>query len=394
MLGYPSVVELKTIIKTNAIWDNPVTKSNAKLMEHLFGPDIPTIKGKTTRRCPHQLVSSMVSIPHQLCDAQHDACLYIDIMYVNGMPFLTTISKNIKYHTTMWVADHNTPTITSLVESILKLYQQASFQVMEVCTDCEFKPVLQVLQDGGWSFMTNLANAQEHVPEAECNNHVLKEHIHTTYHGIPYKMLPQTIICYMVMETSVKLNYFTSKGGWSNYFILREILHHVKLDYKKHCSMPLLSYVLTHDEPTLTNTVHMHALDCLFLHAIKTKQGGYECYHIPTCQVITQPYVTVVPTTPTIIATINALGKSDGIQSLKITNLFRHLLFDSSEDPALLAGVDDADDADDKDTSLAGVHGDNTSLARVPVPNTTVTTNNDDPLDSESDHNSVDPKGQ
>ena len=49
MLGYPSVVDLKTIIKTNAIQDNPVTESNAKLMEHLFRPDITTIKGKTTR---------------------------------------------------------------------------------------------------------------------------------------------------------------------------------------------------------------------------------------------------------------------------------------------------------------------------------------------------------
>ena len=154
---------------------------------------------------------------------------------------------------------------------------------MEVCTDHEFKPVLQVLQDNGWSFMINLANAQEHVPEATCNNCVLKEHICATYHGIPYKMLPQTIICYMVMETAAKLNYF----GCSNYFSQREILHHVKVDYKKHCSMPLLRYVLTHDEPTLTNTVHMHALDCLFLCVIQTKQGGYECYHIPTHQVIT-----------------------------------------------------------------------------------------------------------
>ena len=84
----------------------------------------------------------------------------------------------------MWVADCAAPTIRSLVESILKLYQPASFQVMEV-----FKPVLQVFHDG-WSFMTNLANAQEHVPEAEHNNHILKEHIHAAYHGIPYKRLP------------------------------------------------------------------------------------------------------------------------------------------------------------------------------------------------------------
>ena len=190
MLGYPLVVNLKTIIKTNVIQDNPVTKSDLKLMEHFFEPDIPTIKGKTTRQCPHQLVSDVVSIPHELHDAQCDVCLYIHIMYINGMPFLTRISKNIKYCTTMWVAACTASTITSLVESILKLYQWASFQVTQVCAACEFKPVLQVLQDDGWSFMTNLTSAQEHVPEAECNNCVLKECIHTTYHGIPCKMLP------------------------------------------------------------------------------------------------------------------------------------------------------------------------------------------------------------
>ena len=50
--------------------------------------------------------------------------------------------------------------------------------------------------------------------------------------------------------------------------------------------------------------------------------------------------------------TINALGESDRIQNLKITNLHRHHLFDSTKVPALFAGVDDTDD---EDTSLAGV---------------------------------------
>ena len=90
----------------------------------------------------------------------------------------------------MWVADHTAPAIASLLESVLKFYQWASFQVIEVCTDHEFKPVLHVLQDNGWSSMTNLSNGLEHVPEAECNNNTLKDHIHVSYHGIPYKMLP------------------------------------------------------------------------------------------------------------------------------------------------------------------------------------------------------------
>ena len=70
----------------------------------------------------------MVSIPHKLHDTQHDVCLYIDIMYVNGMPFLTTISKNIMYCTAMWVANCMAPTISNLVESVLKLYHWAAYK--------------------------------------------------------------------------------------------------------------------------------------------------------------------------------------------------------------------------------------------------------------------------
>ena len=85
--------------------------------------------------------------------------------------------------------------------------------------------------------------------------------------------------------------------------------------------------------------------------------------------------------------TINALGKSDSIQNLKITDLCRHLLFDST-DPALLAGVDDDND---EDTSLAGVQGNDTSLAGVSIPVMTNTNDNDDDSDTESNHSSVDP---
>ena len=66
-LGYPSVVNLKTVIKTNTIWDNPITKSNIKLIEHLFRPNIPRVESKNYKMMPtpasqqHGVYSSQIT---------------------------------------------------------------------------------------------------------------------------------------------------------------------------------------------------------------------------------------------------------------------------------------------------------------------------------------------
>ena len=66
--------------------------------------------------------------------------------------------------------------------------------------------------------------------------------------------------------------------------------------------------------------------------------------------------------------TIDTLSKSNGIQNLKITDLCGHLLFDSSMDPDLIAGVDDADDKDTSITGVHGVHEEDTSLQECLYP--------------------------
>jgi hypothetical protein len=83
----------------NAIANNPVTIDDINLAEKIYGTDIGNLKGKTTRTKPKPVVKDYIEIPKALMDAQKEVELAIDGMKVEGIPFLTSISTNIKYRT-------------------------------------------------------------------------------------------------------------------------------------------------------------------------------------------------------------------------------------------------------------------------------------------------------
>ena len=94
----------------------------------------------------------------------------------------------------------------------------------------------------------NCTSAHEHDPEAERNNRVIKERIWATYHRLPYKALPKTMMRVLAMECTKKLNYFPPKNGLSPYFSPHIIVDNEPIDYKKHCSIPFGTYVQAHYE--------------------------------------------------------------------------------------------------------------------------------------------------
>jgi hypothetical protein len=93
-LGTPLINDMKALIRMNTIKNNPVTTEDVDIAKKIFGPDISSLKGKTTRRKPVPVIEDYIKIPRELIAAQHSVTLCLDSMKVNGIPFLTTISKN------------------------------------------------------------------------------------------------------------------------------------------------------------------------------------------------------------------------------------------------------------------------------------------------------------
>ena len=175
-LGHPTTRDLKAVLRINTIRNCPVTERDLEIMERVYGPDPATVKGKTTRRKPAPVVSDNIKIPRELVKAQQEVELCIDTMFINGMPYLTSISKRIMYRTAQWVPSREMQDYRSVLENILRIYKRAGLPVKTIFSHNEFCPLLDPMR-ASHGFDTNYAAPQEHVPEAERNNRVIQERV-------------------------------------------------------------------------------------------------------------------------------------------------------------------------------------------------------------------------
>ena len=65
-LDTPSIKDFKAIIRVNAIENNLVTIDDINIAEKVFGKDISSLKGKTTRTRPTPVINDYIKIPRKL----------------------------------------------------------------------------------------------------------------------------------------------------------------------------------------------------------------------------------------------------------------------------------------------------------------------------------------
>ena len=96
-MGRPSTGTFIAALKSNGQMNCPVTPGDVEAAEHIFGPDIGSLKGKTTRRNPPIIDSPITAVPAEVLKRYRKVTICIDIMYVNQIPMLISISRNIKF---------------------------------------------------------------------------------------------------------------------------------------------------------------------------------------------------------------------------------------------------------------------------------------------------------
>ena len=153
------------------------------------------------------MVDDYIEIPKELISTQQEVTLCMDGMKVDGLAFLTTVSRNLQYRTAQFVK-HQTPGVyCEVLQEIFRVYNTGGFQVTTIRCDNEFRPLIEPLANE-FNVDMNFANVQGHVPEAERNNRVIKDRVRATYRRLPYRHLTRTMAKVLVSDSAKKLNFF------------------------------------------------------------------------------------------------------------------------------------------------------------------------------------------
>ena len=98
-IGRPSLQDYINIVKNNLLPNIPISIKDILNAEKIFGPNLGSLKGKTTRSTPQVIQSKEIDLPHDIKELYGDVELSGDIMFINKIIFFISISHKIKFGT-------------------------------------------------------------------------------------------------------------------------------------------------------------------------------------------------------------------------------------------------------------------------------------------------------
>ena len=271
-LGHPSEYFLQHILRNNFVRNCPVTVDDAKRAINIYGPEITTIRGKTTKQQNSAVPNYQPTlIPAPILLQYKNVRLFIDIFWVCGNPYLHSISEWIKFRTISAISDRSEKTLTSETQTIISFYAARGINIVRVEGDHEFRTI----KKGILPTEINIADADDHVAEVERSIRTIKERVRCLLQGLPFRRVPKIVIRSAVECANRTLNQFPVANSASKTLSPLTIMTgRPNTDYNDlKIEFGAYAHVFESNDPT--NTMHARTTGAIALGLTGNNQGGY-----------------------------------------------------------------------------------------------------------------------
>jgi hypothetical protein len=307
-LNRPSTRDLISYLNHNQIPHTTVTSHDVMAAEDIFGPDEGSLRGKTTRTKTGNVPIVRSPVPEDFLSRYRTVTLCMDVMFVNTIPFLMTISEHLCFGTATDIPDRKPTTFLDALKPVLALYHGRGFLVTMIRADTEFETLRTSLRNT-CSIELNIAPEGEHVPQLDRYIRTIKERCRCNVASVPWAYWPRLLVVLLVGAATFWINVFPPGDALSRHISPRTMLTGLSLDARKHCRVPFGSYVHTHEEGD--NTMAARTLPAIAGLPTGNAQGTHTFFNLTTGRALQRNHWTELPMPHHVIAQLNRMGRKN-----------------------------------------------------------------------------------
>ena len=182
-------------------------------------------------------------------------------MFVSGIPFLVTFSRNIRIITAKYIPSPTAQQLANSLTNIVNTYARGGFVIDLALMDMEFEKVRDKLAIA----KVNTTAAREHVPEIERQIRLIKESVRCTTSGFPFNPIPRLVLIHIVYTCVMWINIITRKAGAVQGICPCKLITGRTVNYKRGCWACMGGYVEASTDAIVPNGNTPRTHSCIAL---------------------------------------------------------------------------------------------------------------------------------
>ena len=174
----------------------PLNRDDVGGAEDIWGGNLGFLKGKTPRKKTPHTRGEILPLPTTILEQYKCIKLVGDIMFMNGIRFINTISRHINFMMAEHMANDESSTLQESIRQVKQVYMQRGFKITNFLMDGQFTCIRVNLAE--LQININICSNDEHAGEIERLNRTIKERFRGIYNTLPFDKLPGRMIVQLV----------------------------------------------------------------------------------------------------------------------------------------------------------------------------------------------------
>ena len=266
ILAYPSDADLIQLLKSG-IKNAPVDTNDVKRAAIIYGPDWAELKGKTVMNKPSSVKIDPIMRPlHQL------QVLHVDIMFVEGIPFLISVCQPLGLVMVDRIPDRKLKTLKKALTKHINHLHNHNFIVNTLLSDGEggIAALQDELLENNIRF--NPSGPGQHVPVVERKIRLIKERVRACIHSLPFN-LSKTLLVYLIYYVVSCVNMLPNHNRMDE-ASPKELLTGRKINFDTDLRAAFGDYVHATAANTVKNSMESRTQGCIALIPVGNLQGS------------------------------------------------------------------------------------------------------------------------